>query len=153
MSLDKTRRGRLAGAALFSAMGLLAALISRHAQIPHTVIPYKWSWFTPEVGYFVALCFFVIAVFLALSAFRRSHEPPSELSGPAELTEPVTSSVQAPAMPPTLPDKAELEREQLYLGVQKAKIELRKLEQDAKPEAWWLRLVKNVVALGGIVTI
>lgn len=69
------------------------------------------------------------------------------------MTESATSSAEPPATSPTLPDKAELEREQIYLANQKTKIELRKLEQDAKPEPWWLKLVKNVVAIGGILTV
>jgi len=74
MSLDKTRRGRLGGAALFGSLALFEAGISRHAQINHTVVPYKGSWFTPEIGYFVAFCFFLIATFLIFAALRRSDE-------------------------------------------------------------------------------
>jgi len=66
MSLDKTRRGRLGGAALFVGMALFETAISRHAQINHTVVPYKGSWFTPEIGYFVAFCFFLMAVFFVV---------------------------------------------------------------------------------------
>jgi hypothetical protein len=72
MSLDKTRRGRLWGAALFTGMALFEGAISRHAQINHTVVPYKASWFTPEVGYVAAFCFFLMALFLAVSALRSS---------------------------------------------------------------------------------
>jgi hypothetical protein len=73
MSLNKTRRGRLGGAALFGAMALFEAAISRHAQLNHTVVlPYKGSWFTPEVGYFVAFCFFAMAAYLIATAFKRS---------------------------------------------------------------------------------
>jgi uncharacterized protein YjbI with pentapeptide repeats len=67
--------------------------------------------------------------------------------------ESVPSDAPAPAIPPALPDKAQLEHEQVYLDVQKAKVELRKLEQEAKPEPWWLSLAKNVVAIGGILTV
>jgi len=74
MSLSKTRRSRLGGAALFGALALFEAAISRHAQINHTVVPYKASWFTPEVGYLAAFCFFLMAVFLLVSAFRASDE-------------------------------------------------------------------------------
>jgi hypothetical protein len=74
MSLDKTRRGRLCGAALFGVMAVFEAGISRHAQLNHTVVPYKASWFTPEVGYFAAVCFLLMSAFLLVSAFRRSDE-------------------------------------------------------------------------------
>jgi len=75
MSLDKTQRGRLGGAAIFGASALLEAAIARHAQVTHTVVTYKaGSWFTPEVGYFAASCFFLMAAFLVVSAFRRSDE-------------------------------------------------------------------------------
>jgi hypothetical protein len=43
MSLDKTRRGRLTVAAVFGVMALFEAAISRHAQVHHTVVPYKGS--------------------------------------------------------------------------------------------------------------
>ena len=74
MSLGKTRRGKLGGAALLTVMALFEAGISRHAQLNHAVVPYKGSWFAPEAGYFVAICFFLMSAFLLLSAFRRSDE-------------------------------------------------------------------------------
>ena len=74
MSLDKTRRGRLGGAALFATTAFFQTAISHHAQINHTVVFYKGSWFTPEVGYIVAVCFFLMATFLVISGFRRSDE-------------------------------------------------------------------------------
>ena len=74
MAFDRTRRGRLGGAALFGVMALFEAGISRHAQLNHTVVPYKASWFTPEVGYLAAFCFFLMSAFLLVSAFRRSDE-------------------------------------------------------------------------------
>lgn len=52
-----------------------------------------------------------------------------------------------------LPDKAELEREQLYLTNEKLKIETEKLAREAKPEKWWLHIVKNAIAIGGVVTV
>jgi len=54
----------------------------------------------------------------------------------------------SPALPSesVLPKKEDLEREQLYLTNQK-------LKRDAEPERWWLKLVKNVVAVGGVVTV
>src|SRR3982751_2027499 len=52
-----------------------------------------------------------------------------------------------------IPDKAELERQQLYLTNEKLKIEARKLERESQPEKWWSKLVKNVVAIGGITTV
>ena len=72
MSPEKTRRrSSLGGAALFAALGLFEVYFARHAQINHTVILAKGSWFTPEVGYFVAFCFFSMATYLLVSAFRR----------------------------------------------------------------------------------
>lgn len=56
-------------------------------------------------------------------------------------------------VPSPLPDKDQLEREQLYLSNEKLKIEAEKLEREAKPEKWWLRFVKNAVAIGGVATI
>ena len=41
----------------------------------HTVVFYKRSWFTREVGYGVAFSFFLVAAFLVISAFRLSHQP------------------------------------------------------------------------------
>jgi uncharacterized protein YjbI with pentapeptide repeats len=54
---------------------------------------------------------------------------------------------------PDLPDKEELERQQLYLTNTKLKIESRKLEQETKPEKWWSKLIKSVIAFGGLVTV
>jgi uncharacterized protein YjbI with pentapeptide repeats len=51
------------------------------------------------------------------------------------------------------PDKAELERQQLALNIERLKIETRKLERDTRPEAWWTKIVKNIVAIGGILTV
>src|SRR5260370_11203226 len=56
-------------------------------------------------------------------------------------------------VPPALPDKAELERQQLYLTNEKLKIETRKLEQEAEPEKWWSKLAKNAIALGAVATV
>src|ERR1043166_2473173 len=53
----------------------------------------------------------------------------------------------------TLATKDDLEREQLYLTNEKLKIETRKLEQDAKPERWWSKLIKNFVAFGGVIAV
>ena len=66
MSTGKTRRRRLAGAALFFAAALLEAFIARHAQTNYTSIP----WLAPDVGYFVAFGLLLVAVFLAISALR-----------------------------------------------------------------------------------
>jgi len=54
---------------------------------------------------------------------------------------------------PALPDKAELERQQLYLANEKLKIETRKLERDAAPENWWAKAARNIIAIGGLVTV
>jgi len=51
-----------------------------------------------------------------------------------------------------IPDKAELERQQLYLANEKLRIETSKLKADSSPEKWWSR-AKNVVAIGGVVTV
>jgi hypothetical protein len=64
--MGKTRRHRLGGAALFLAAALLEALIARHAQTNYTSVP----WFAPDIGYFLAFCLLLVAVFLAISAFR-----------------------------------------------------------------------------------
>ena len=74
MSLDKTRRSKLGGAALFAALGLFEAYMSRQAQINHTVVLAKGSWFTPEVGYIISACFFAMAAFALFSALRRSDD-------------------------------------------------------------------------------
>ena len=74
MSLDKTRRSRLGGAALFAALGLFEAYMSRRAQINHTVVLAGGSWFTPEVGYIVAVSFFAMAAFALFFALRRSDD-------------------------------------------------------------------------------
>jgi hypothetical protein len=71
---QKRRRSNLGGAAGLAAVGLFEAFLARHAQINHTVLNYKGSWFTPGVGYFVAFCFFAMAACLLVSAFRRSHD-------------------------------------------------------------------------------
>jgi hypothetical protein len=67
MSLGKRGRHRLGGAALFFAAALLEALVARHAQRNYTAI----GWFAPNVGYFVAFCLLLVAVFLAISAFLK----------------------------------------------------------------------------------
>jgi len=67
MVLGKKGRHRLAGAALFFAAALLEALIARHAQTNYAAI----GWFAPDVGYFFAFCLLLVAVFLAISAFRQ----------------------------------------------------------------------------------
>jgi hypothetical protein len=72
MSLDKTRRGRLGGAAGFAAFALFECFLARRAQLNHTVLNYKGSWFTAEAGYIVAACLFAMAIFLIVSALRRS---------------------------------------------------------------------------------
>jgi hypothetical protein len=52
-----------------------------------------------------------------------------------------------------IPDKTELERQQLYLGNEKLKIEMSRLARESEPEKWWSKLAKNVVAIGGIATV
>jgi hypothetical protein len=71
---EEYRRSSFAGAALFAALGLFEAVFVRHAQINHTALDYKGSWFTPEVGYFISFCFFAMAACLLVSAFRRSDD-------------------------------------------------------------------------------
>jgi hypothetical protein len=60
MSLGKTRRNRLCGAAASAAFALFQLYTARHAQVAHTVIPVKGSWYPPEIGYFLAFCFFAL---------------------------------------------------------------------------------------------
>jgi len=74
MSLGKTRRNRLFGAAAFAAFALFQLYTARHAQVTHTVIPVKGSWYPPEIGYFLAFCFFAMAAYLLVAAFRASDE-------------------------------------------------------------------------------
>src|SRR5882724_2690405 len=50
-------------------------------------------------------------------------------------------------------NKDELEREQRQLANEKLKIEIKKLASDTAPEKWWSKLAKNVVAVGGILTV
>jgi len=64
----------MAIAACFGAMGLFEVFSDHRAQINHTVLNYKGSWYTPEVGYLVSFCFFVVAACLLILAFRRSHD-------------------------------------------------------------------------------
>jgi hypothetical protein len=71
---QKRRRSNLGGAVGFFTFGLFQALLARHAQINHTVLNVKGSWYTPEVGYIVAFCFFAMAAVLLVSAFRRSDD-------------------------------------------------------------------------------
>ena len=52
-----------------------------------------------------------------------------------------------------LPDNAELEKLQLHLTNEKLKVETAKLAREVQPERWWLKLGKNVLALGGLATI
>jgi len=70
----KGRRTCLGMAACFAAMGLFEIFSAHRAQIDHTVLNYKGSWFTPEVGYLVSFCFFALAACLLVLAFRRSHD-------------------------------------------------------------------------------
>jgi hypothetical protein len=76
----KRRRSNLGFAAGLVAFGLFEMYIAHRAQINHTFIPYKSGWFTPEVGYFIAFCFFAMATYLVVSTFRRSdgqkHQDP-----------------------------------------------------------------------------
>jgi hypothetical protein len=65
-----------------------------------------------------------------------------------------SASVTASSTAAPPPDgKGELELEQLRLANRKLKIETDKLEDDSKPEEWWSKLIKNVVAFGGVVTV
>ena len=48
--------------------------------------------------------------------------------------------------PIPLPSKEEREREQLRLTNEK-------LKQEAKPEKWWSKVIKNIIAIGGIATV
>jgi hypothetical protein len=47
--------------------------MAHHAQVTHTVLNYKGSWFTPAVGYIVASCLFAIAAYALVTAFRGSN--------------------------------------------------------------------------------
>ena len=54
-------------------------------------------------------------------------------------------------MPPT--DETTLKLRQLELANQQLELEIKKSASELRPESWWSRLAKNVVAVGGIVTI
>lgn len=56
-------------------------------------------------------------------------------------------------IPQELPGKDILEREQLYLANQKLRVDTEKALQDAKPESWWVKFGKNILAFGGVVTV
>jgi hypothetical protein len=72
---NKNRRSSVAMATLLALSSALIADGARQAQINHTVLNFKaGSWFTPEVGYIVAFCFFVMAAVLVVSAFRKSND-------------------------------------------------------------------------------
>jgi len=75
MSAEKKhRRNSLAFAAFLAVVALIQASFAWHAHVSHTLLNYKGSWFTPEIGYFVAFCFFAMATIVAASAFRRSND-------------------------------------------------------------------------------
>jgi hypothetical protein len=71
MSLDRTRGRNLGGAALFAVLGCFELYYARRAQINHTVIFHKASWYAPQVGYFIAFCFFAMAVVLLVAGLIR----------------------------------------------------------------------------------
>jgi uncharacterized protein YjbI with pentapeptide repeats len=52
-----------------------------------------------------------------------------------------------------LPSKADLERRQLQLSNEKLMIETKKLQSETIPEKWWSKLIKNVVAAGGVIAV
>jgi hypothetical protein len=70
----KRRRRSLIFAAGFAVLAASQACIAYRAQAYHTIIRYKTGWYTPEAGYFVAFCFFVMALYFGLSAFRRLEQ-------------------------------------------------------------------------------
>jgi hypothetical protein len=70
----KRRRSSLAFAVCLAVIALIQASLAWHAHVTHTLLNYKGSWFTPEIGYFVAVCFFAAAAIIAASAFRRSND-------------------------------------------------------------------------------
>jgi hypothetical protein len=67
-------RSALTGAILFSLLGLLTLLESRHAQLKHTIMQYRGSWYTPAAGYVAAAGFFAVAAYGFVLAFRKSDE-------------------------------------------------------------------------------
>jgi multisubunit Na+/H+ antiporter MnhB subunit len=71
----KRRRKDIAGAAVVALFGMWLTYISHQAQIQHTVVRARGgSWYTPEVGYVAALCFFVVAAVLLVHAIRKSND-------------------------------------------------------------------------------
>jgi hypothetical protein len=78
MSLEKTRRNRLFGAAVFAFIGFMQLFVARHAQVAHTVILHKGSWYTPGVGYFAAACFLMLGACLFVASFRASDDKQSD---------------------------------------------------------------------------
>jgi hypothetical protein len=77
MPSDKKRRRKDIGFAGLSALfGLWLTYISHQAQIQHIVVRARGgSWYTPEAGYFAALCFFAVAAVLFVHAIRKSNDP------------------------------------------------------------------------------
>jgi len=70
----KRRRSSLGFAACLAVIALIRVSLAWHAHLTHSLPSYKGSWFTPEIGYFVAFCFFAMAAILAASAFRGSND-------------------------------------------------------------------------------
>jgi hypothetical protein len=54
---------------------------------------------------------------------------------------------------PQLLDKAQLELQQLVLSNEKLRLEVNRLARESEPEKRWVKWSKNLVAIGGFVTI
>jgi hypothetical protein len=72
--------------------------------------------------------------------------PNNEIVPPRSLRTEALPSSARDALSHPLPSKEELEREQLRLTNQK-------LKREVEPEKWWLKLARNLVAIGGVVTV
>jgi TRAP-type C4-dicarboxylate transport system permease small subunit len=71
---NKRRRNYLISAACVTVFAAFQVYFAYSAQMSHTVIWYKSGWYTPEAAYLAAVCFFAIAAYFIVSAFRRAND-------------------------------------------------------------------------------
>lgn len=75
ISSEKKHRAGIPIFAVFLALfAACEAYAARQAQINHTVLLFKGSWFTPGVGYIFAFCTFSMALAFVVSVFRKSND-------------------------------------------------------------------------------
>ena len=73
-SEKKHRAGIVIFAAFLALFAAFEAYDARQAQTNHTVLHFKGSWYTPEVGYIFAVCVFAMALAFVVSVFRKSND-------------------------------------------------------------------------------